>query len=89
MARERETVIFLDRNLLLLEDWMRERLITAVSAQTSRFEELSAFVRATGERRGDFTVLWFKYKPEPDVVQLVAVPGRGKTSIVQTLFRKD
>lgn len=82
-------IIFIDRNVLLLDGWMVDQLGSAVASQLSVHEGLSAFVRQTGERRGDFSVIWFKYKPEPAATQIIGIPGRGKSPIVQTVFEKE
>lgn len=88
-AKKLPQVIFLDHRILLGSPLMVEQLTHALVGQLILHEGLSAFVRETIERGGDYSVVWFEYKPEPLAVQVVSIPGRGKPSLVFTIFEKE
>lgn len=88
-AKKLPQVIFLDHRILLAEPWLVEQLTNALVGQLIQHEGLSAFVRQTGERFGDYSVVWIEYKPEPLSVQLVGIPGRGAPAMVFTIFEKE
>ena len=80
--------ILLDRRILDMEPWMIDQLLRAASLQLTKYKPLSIYIQPSEARKGDFTAILDLYTPDPKVVQLIAIPGRTRAPIVQTVFTK-
>lgn len=88
MANPGPELVFLDSRIFTGAPQSAPALISQANRLLAKHRGLAAYVTPSAERQGDFIVILEPYKPDPDVLALVAILPEGRSPIVQTLFVK-
>ena len=88
MANPGSELVFLDAKIVNTSIAHTEALTQQARILITKHRGLAAYVTPSAERKGDYIVILEPYRPDPDVLALVAILPAGRAPIVQTLFRK-
>lgn len=88
MAQEliRMGTLFIAKEVLQEEKWLIDQAISAAMAQMTKYKPLHGFLKPSGIRKGDFSLILADYKLTPAIATFIGIPGRTRSPIIEELY---
>ncbi len=78
--------LFISQNVLHLEKWMQDQVISAAITQLTKYKGLDGYLKTSPVRLGDFSLLLTTQKIRPTIATFIGIPGRLRSPIIEELF---
>jgi len=80
--------LYIDHRIISKPQWMVDQLLKTCISELNIYKPCDIFVSPSPSREGDFSVLIQQHKFDPIIVEFLAVPGQGRSTVIFSVFTK-
>lgn len=79
-------ILFVSIQVLQLEKWLVDQVISASMMQMKKYKRLDGFLTPSPVRVGDFSLILAEHRLDPIIATFIGIPGMLKPPIIEELF---